>query len=211
MRSIGSGPCLSRLRALASIGGVTPRAARFIHSVVVSIPVRCGDILSCQLVCRQLFDQDFRYGPIAVPATASTEPPVPSASSSTRPTTSTTVILPNPGRLCGPLLASLVTDHVMHRHRRRAAVRCSIPVLPVQDSGSGRMPRESLDAPENLAKEASCQVALSQLEDEVPACRMRRPPGLNSRCCLGGFRALGKGHRIAEHQHPQAHSRGFAT
>ena len=60
------------------------------------------------------------------------------------------------------------SDHVMQRHRRRAAARCSIPVLPVQDSGSGWMPRESLDAPEDLPKEAPCQVALGQLKDEVP-------------------------------------------
>ncbi len=34
---------------------------------------------------------------------------------------------------------------------------------------SGRVPRESFDAPENLRKETPCQGALGQLEDEVPS------------------------------------------
>jgi hypothetical protein len=42
-------------------------------------------------------NRDFRYGPIAAPVTASPEPPVPSVSSSTRPNTSTAVILATPG------------------------------------------------------------------------------------------------------------------
>src|SRR5262245_32600712 len=60
-----------------------------------------------------LLNRDFRYGPIAAPVTASTEPPVPSARSSTRPTTSTTVILPNAGACAGPLLAGLGTPIVL--------------------------------------------------------------------------------------------------
>jgi len=43
------------------------------------------------------------------------------------------------------------------------------------------MPRESLDAPENLPKERRCQMAFGQLQDEYRACRMRRRPVLNSR------------------------------
>ena len=35
--------------------------------------------------------------------------------------------------------------------------------LRVPSARSGRMPRESLDAPENLSKEAPCQVALSHV------------------------------------------------
>jgi hypothetical protein len=55
------------------------------------------------------------------------------------------------------------------------------------------MPREPLDAPEDLAKEALRQVALSQLafgqllsaswRMKYRAWRIRRPPVLNSRCC----------------------------
>ena len=39
---------------------------------------------------------------------------------------------------------------------------------PTLSAPSGRMPRQSLDAPEDLPKEAARQVALGQLEDEVP-------------------------------------------
>ena len=46
------------------------------------------------------FNRDFRYGLIAAPVTASTEPPIPSASSSALPNTSTTVILVNPAARC---------------------------------------------------------------------------------------------------------------
>ena len=40
------------------------------------------------------------------------------------------------------------------------------------------MPRESLDALENLPKQAPCQVALGQLEDEVPRMPDEAPAGL---------------------------------
>jgi len=33
------------------------------------------------------------------------------------------------------------------------------------------MPRESLDAPEDLSRQGPCQVASSQLQDEVPGPR----------------------------------------
>ena len=45
------------------------------------------------------------------------------------------------------------------------------------------MPRESLDAPENLPKESRRQVALGQLQDEVPGVPNEAPPVLNNRCC----------------------------
>jgi hypothetical protein len=38
-----------------------------------------------------------------------------------------------------------------------------------QSARSRRMPRESLDTPEDLPKESRCQVALGQLQDEVPS------------------------------------------
>ena len=46
---------------------------------------------------RDILNRDFRYGPIAAPMTASTEPPVPSVNSSTRPNTSPAVILATRG------------------------------------------------------------------------------------------------------------------
>jgi hypothetical protein len=44
--------------------------------------------------------------------------------------------------------------------------RC--PPLPVQDSGLGRVRRESLDAPEDLPKQAPRQLAFGKLEREGP-------------------------------------------
>ena len=40
------------------------------------------------------------------------------------------------------------------------------------------MPREPLDAPENLPKQAPCQVAFGQLEDKVPRMPDEAPAGL---------------------------------
>jgi hypothetical protein len=55
------------------------------------------------------------------------------------------------------------------------------------------MPREPLDTPEDLPKEALRQVAFDQLafgqwlsaswRTKDRACRIRRPPVLKSRCC----------------------------
>jgi hypothetical protein len=45
------------------------------------------------------------------------------------------------------------------------------------------MPRESLDAPDNLPKESRSQVAFGQLEDEVPGTPAQAATGLNSREC----------------------------
>src|SRR5438132_39707 len=42
---------------------------------------------------------------------------------------------------------------------------------------SGRMPREALDAPEDLPKQAARQAAVGQLEAKVLRIRPRRPPG----------------------------------
>jgi hypothetical protein len=40
------------------------------------------------------------------------------------------------------------------------------------------VPRESLDAPEDLSKQALCQVAFGKLEDEVPRMADEAPAGL---------------------------------
>src|SRR5437879_10684133 len=52
---------------------------------------------------------------------------------------------------------------------------------PGWGSRSRRMPREPLDAPDDLRKQALSQLAFGQLLKHR-ACRMRRPPVLNSRC-----------------------------
>jgi hypothetical protein len=46
--------------------------------------------------------------------------------------------------------------------------RSSSPSLRVRGCRSARVPRESLDAPNDLTEEASCQVAFSRFKDEVP-------------------------------------------
>jgi hypothetical protein len=56
--------------------------------------------------------------------------------------------------------------------------RCSWPPHPVRCSRSRRVPGESLDSPENLPKEAPRQVALGQLEHEVPGMADQPPAGL---------------------------------
>jgi|SRR5262249_12536312 len=115
-----------------------------------------------------LSNRDFRYGPIAAPVTASTEPPVPSARSSTRPKTSTTVILPNAGACAGPLLprvCALPSCCATTPAPRRPLLSSR---TPVPDSGSGRVPRQPLDAREDLAKERPCQVTFGELQGEVP-------------------------------------------
>src|SRR5262245_51611258 len=122
--------------------------------------------------------RDFRYGPISAPMTASTEPPVPSVSSSTRPNTSAAVILAAPGRVRPGESAVGHSELPLWRHPRCIATPSSSPSLRVRQSGSGRMPRESLDAPENLPEEAPGQVALGQLEDEVSGVPNEAPAGL---------------------------------
>src|SRR5262245_13654461 len=106
-----------------------------------------------------LLNRHFRYGPIAAPVTASTEPP---RAVGALVNTSQNVNDRHPAerwRLCMPLASWFGhSDRVLLRHRRRAASRCSVPVLPVPDSGSGRMPRQPLDAREDLAEERPCQV-----------------------------------------------------
>ena len=53
------------------------------------------------------------------------------------------------------------------------------PALRLEQAArSRRMPRESLDAPENLPKERRRQEALGQLEDEVAGMSDEAPAGL---------------------------------
>ena len=69
--------------------------------------------------------------------------------------------------VCAAASPGLVTLTVPFRDTPAGRHSLFIPLTP-WDSGSGRMPREPLDAPENLPKEAECQKALGQL-DTVPS------------------------------------------
>src|SRR5207302_7347618 len=72
--------------------------------------------------------RDPRYGPIAATVTASAEPPIPSARSSTLPNTSTS----EPCGLCGPVPPSLVTPTISFKDTAAASPsRCSFRPLPV--------------------------------------------------------------------------------
>src|SRR6266852_5049291 len=63
------------------------------------------------------------------------------------------------------------------RHPRRDRATPRLPPS-VPSARSSRMPRESLDAPEDLPKESRSQVALGQLEDEVPGMPDQATTGL---------------------------------
>ena len=60
-------------------------------------------------------------------------------------------------------------DAPPQRHLRRRRSSSPSHCLRQPSSASGRMPRESLDAPNDLPKQALCQGALGQLEHEVPS------------------------------------------
>jgi hypothetical protein len=74
--------------------------------------------------------------------------------------------------VCSPL-----TTHLRDTPGRRRS-SCPPHFLRVPFSRSRRVPRESLDAPEDLPKQIRCQVALGQLEDEVPRMPDEAPAGL---------------------------------
>jgi hypothetical protein len=109
---------------------------------------------------------------------ASTERTVPSVNSFTLPDTLTAVLLANPGACLTGASGLGHTDRAVERHRRRVVSRRPFPPIPVRSSVSRRMPRESLDALENLPKEAPGQVAFGQLEDEGPRMPDEAPAGL---------------------------------
>jgi hypothetical protein len=96
--------------------------------------------------------------------TASTEPPVPFRQLVN---TSQHVNNRHPGEPRGPFgpgSSSVVSSTVSFKDTAALSpARRAFPALTVQDSGPGRMPRESLDAPEDLPKEALRQVAFWQL------------------------------------------------
>ena len=63
------------------------------------------------------------------------------------------------------------------RHAYRVGLRSSCP-RSVCGPRSGRVPRQSLDAPENLPEQARRQVALGELQDEVPGMPDQASAGL---------------------------------
>lgn len=67
-------------------------------------------------------------------------------------------------------------DHAPQRYSHPGSP--SSHSLPVLSARSGRVPRELLDALENLPEEAPRQVALGQLENEVPSMPEEAPAGL---------------------------------
>jgi len=64
------------------------------------------------------------------------------------------------------------------RHPGGFDPRSSSPSHRVWGQRSGRVPRESLDAPEDASEQAMRQVAFSSLEDEVPRVTDEPPTGL---------------------------------
>ncbi len=69
-------------------------------------------------------------------------------------------------------------DRPFQRHPCWFDSRSSSPSLRVSGLRSGRVPRESLDAPEDLPKEGPRQMALGKLQDEVPDMPDEAPTGL---------------------------------
>ena len=79
---------------------------------------------------RTPFNRNLQYGPIAAPVAVSTEPPVPSASSSPLPNTPTAAILGAPWGRCGQRRPA--------RSRQRAA-RAPVPVPAAPAPGDGEV------------------------------------------------------------------------
>jgi hypothetical protein len=99
--------------------------------------------------------------PIAAPVAVSTEPPVRSVRSVILSGKLTQAILATQGPCAFPCFDP----------------RCSLTPLLLWSPRS-RMPRGSLDAPEDLPKQAVRQVALGQLEDKVAGMPDQAPGGL---------------------------------
>lgn len=103
--------------------------------------------------------------PLPRPVVALNEQTVPSVSSFTPSVTLTEVILATPGQ-GAPALPGLSTTTVPFRDTATGSP--ALLTRRLRYSGSGRVPSESLDAPEDRPKEASRQVALGKLEYVVP-------------------------------------------
>jgi hypothetical protein len=80
--------------------------------------------------------------------------------------------------VCDPVLLNWYLDPSVQRHLLRFDFRCSLSPLLLWGPRSSRMPRESLDAPENPAEQGGCQVALGELQDDVPGVPNEAATGL---------------------------------
>ena len=117
-----------------------------------------------------------QHGSVAAPVTASSKPSVPIGQL----VTTSRHINGSHSRDRWGVYASvcprLVTLTVPFRDTP-AGSPLTLPHIHSLGSCSRRMPREPLDAPEGLLKEALCQVALGQLEDKVPGVPNEAPAG----------------------------------
>ena len=104
--------------------------------------------------------------PFPLPSWRWKEQIVPAVSSFTPSVPSTEVILTEPGHVRPPL-PGLVTLAVAFRDTAAGSPSLPTPWLRVRCFGSGRVPRESLDAPKDLPKEPLRQAAaIARIHDE---------------------------------------------
>ena len=78
----------------------------------------------------------------------------------------------------GLALVSLVNPTGLFRDASAASTLAPHRLRSREGSRSRRMPRESRNVPEDLPKERRCQVALGQLEDEIPGMADEATAGL---------------------------------
>ena len=83
-----------------------------------------------------------------------------------------------PALLTSPAPGFATLDHPPQRHLCWGRSCSSSHSLRVSYAQSDRVPRESLDVPEDLPKEGPRQVAFGKLEDEVPRMPDEAPAGL---------------------------------
>jgi len=108
---------LCRRRAAASRSRCVDLRASSCTPSSVKYFLKPSIVIACprDSIRRAHINRDLRFGSIAAPMTASTEPPSPSASSATRPNTSTTVILSISRAVCAPACPGLVTSTALFR------------------------------------------------------------------------------------------------
>jgi hypothetical protein len=115
------------------------------------------------------------------PVTASTEPPVPSASSSTRPDMSTAVILVTPG-VCRPGVPGVGhSERPVQGHTCQSATPSSSLSLRGARDHVGCHASRSM-RPRICGKSVGVKWLSASWRMKYRACRMRRPPVLNRRC-----------------------------
>ena len=179
-----------RIPKLSAIAPSVIRPALFGEVVVVVAPVigegaayvdadqirgghDCGDLVAHR-------NREFRYGPIAAPVTASTE----LAGSSTRPNTSQAATL-EPLAPVQPVASECGrSDRVVQRHRRRGPLSLLIPPAPCAGLRNQVGYAASSSIRPRIFPKWRCVKWLSaSWRMKYGACRFRRPPVLNGRCC----------------------------